>query len=127
MHLGQLLVRYHSTYAVHPHDVRCADDFTLTAPPRRLNTTTPCLTYGLRGIAYFSLKISGPARDLHSGVFGGSTHEPMTDLVKVLSTLVQPDGKILVPGLAELVAPLKEGELERYEKINFSIADIENA
>ena len=51
----------------------------------------------------------------------------MTDLIKVLSTLVQPDGKILVPGLAELVAPLADGELERYKKINFSIADIENA
>ncbi|KAL7415837.1 CNDP dipeptidase [Mrakia frigida] len=92
-----------------------------------LNTTTPCLTYGLRGIAYFALKVSGPARDLHSGVFGGSTHEPMTDLITILSTLVLPNGKILIPGLAELVAPLKPGELERYENINFSIADIENA
>lgn len=103
----------------------------LFGPPRmvlrRLNTTTPCLTYGLRGIAYFALKISGPARDLHSGVFGGSTHEPMTDLITILSTLVLPNGKILIPGLAELVAPLKPGELERYENINFSIADIENA
>lgn len=42
----------------------------------QLNTSTPCLTYGLRGIAYFGLKISGPAKDLHSGVFGGVIHEP---------------------------------------------------
>jgi hypothetical protein len=32
-----------------------------------LNTSTPCLTYGLRGIAYFKISVSGPARDLHSG------------------------------------------------------------
>lgn len=51
----------------------------------------------------------------------------MTDLITILSTLVLPNGKILIPGLAELVAPLKPGELERYENINFSIADIENA
>jgi hypothetical protein len=37
-----------------------------------LNTTTPCLTYGLRGIAYFKISVSGPARDLHSG--GESDH-----------------------------------------------------
>lgn len=51
----------------------------------------------------------------------------MTDLVAILSTLVKPDGTILIPGLAELVAPLKPGEKERYENINFSISDIEAA
>lgn len=46
-----------------------------------LNTETPCLTYGLRGINYYEIRISGPDRDLHSGVFGGTVHEPMTDLI----------------------------------------------
>lgn len=48
-----------------------------------LDTKTPCLTYGLRGINYYEIKISGPDRDLHSGVFGGAVHEPMTDLIAV--------------------------------------------
>jgi Cys-Gly metallodipeptidase DUG1 len=46
-----------------------------------LDTKTPCLTYGLRGINYYEIRIQGPARDLHSGVFGGTVHEPMTDLI----------------------------------------------
>lgn len=46
-----------------------------------LDTKTPCLTYGLRGINYYEIRISGPGRDLHSGVFGGTVHEPMTDLI----------------------------------------------
>ncbi|KAJ5421681.1 Peptidase M20 [Penicillium cf. griseofulvum] len=46
-----------------------------------LGTEKPCLTYGLRGCNYYSISISGPAQDLHSGVFGGSAHEPMTDMV----------------------------------------------
>lgn len=46
-----------------------------------LNTTNPCLTYGLRGINYYEIRINGPDRDLHSGVFGGTVHEPMTDLI----------------------------------------------
>lgn len=46
-----------------------------------LDTKTPCLTYGLRGVNYYEIRIQGPARDLHSGVFGGTVHEPMTDLI----------------------------------------------
>jgi hypothetical protein len=46
-----------------------------------LDTKTPCLTYGLRGINYYEIRISGPGADLHSGVFGGTVHEPMTDLI----------------------------------------------
>jgi hypothetical protein len=46
-----------------------------------LDTKTPCLTYGLRGVNYYEIKVSGPDRDLHSGVFGGTIHEPMTDLI----------------------------------------------
>ena len=52
-----------------------------------LDTKTPCLTYGLRGINYYEIKVNGPDRDLHSGVFGGTVHEPMTDLV-LLSMIV---------------------------------------
>jgi hypothetical protein len=50
--------------------------------------------------------VSGPGRDLHSGVFGGTVHEPMTDLVILLSKLVTPDGKILIPGINDDVAEL---------------------
>jgi Cys-Gly metallodipeptidase DUG1 len=75
-----------------------------------LNNRTPCLTYGLRGIIYFKVTISGPIRDLHSGEFGGVVHEPMTDLIQLMSKLVTPKGKILVPGVNELVAPLTDAE-----------------
>ncbi|KAK2068843.1 hypothetical protein P8C59_003459 [Phyllachora maydis] len=46
-----------------------------------LGTEKPCLTYGLRGCNYYSVEISGPGVDLHSGVFGGTAQEPMADLV----------------------------------------------
>lgn len=49
----------------------------------------------------------------------------VTDLIQVLATLVRPDGKILIPGLSDLVAPLTPEERARYEKINFSVADID--
>ena len=92
-----------------------------------LNTRTPCLTYGLRGICYYKLTISGPARDLHSGVFGRTIHEPMVDLITLLSKLVTPSGEILIPGVNELVAPLTDEERKRYEVIDYSIQDIEDS
>ncbi|CAE6443176.1 unnamed protein product [Rhizoctonia solani] len=89
-----------------------------------LNDVTPCLTYGLRGISYFKVTISGPAKDLHSGLFGNCVHEPMTDLFHLFSKLVTPQGKILIPGINELVDELTPEERERYERMDYSIADI---
>ncbi|KAJ8294183.1 Cys-Gly metallodipeptidase dug1 [Rhodotorula toruloides] len=92
-----------------------------------LGTTTPCLTYGLRGLSYFSVSISGPAADLHSGVFGNVVHEPMTDLFALFSKLVTPQGKILVPGINEKVAPLTDEERKLYEDIDVTLGDFEQA
>lgn len=92
-----------------------------------LGTSKPCVTYGLRGVSYYNLSVKGPGKDLHSGVFGGTVHEPMTDLVKLMASLVEPNGKILIPGIYEQVAPLTDEEKERYESIEFSLGDIHSA
>ncbi|KIM92403.1 hypothetical protein PILCRDRAFT_122062 [Piloderma croceum F 1598] len=92
-----------------------------------LNTRTPAITYGLRGLTYFKLNISGPGRDLHSGVFGRTVHEPMTDLVKLMSRLVDPDGKILIPGVDEMVDAPSEAERAIYDNLDYNIADIEES
>lgn len=92
-----------------PSSVSLADAF-CKSDNYWLNTRTPCLTYGLRGLAYFKLTISGPARDLHSGAFGRAVHEPMTDLVILMSKLVAPDGSILVPGVDEMVSAASDEE-----------------
>ncbi|KAF8585641.1 putative cytosolic nonspecific dipeptidase [Ramaria rubella] len=92
-----------------------------------LNTRTPCLTYGLRGLTYYKIKVSGPARDLHSGVFGRTVHEPMTDLIQLMSKLVTPQGTILIPGVEDLVAPLTEKETARYERLDYGVSDVEHS
>jgi Cys-Gly metallodipeptidase DUG1 len=89
-----------------------------------LGNEKPCLTYGLRGCNYYSLEIFGPGQDLHSGVFGGSAHEPMTDLVRVLGSLVDSNGKILIDGLDKLVAPLTDDEKTLYNDIAFTMNDL---
>ncbi|ORY97820.1 hypothetical protein BCR43DRAFT_490417 [Syncephalastrum racemosum] len=92
-----------------------------------LGTTKPCLTYGLRGVSYFHLTVRGPARDLHSGVFGGTVHEPMTDLFAVMSKLVTPTGKILVPGIYDQVRAMTDEEQKTYENLAFEMKELHDA
>lgn len=87
----------------------------------------PCLTHGLRGIQYFQLHAQGPGVDLHSGLFGGMVHEPMTDLLRVISQLVTPQGEILVPGIKDLVRPLQADEAEQYEAIEYDLATFQES
>jgi len=88
-----------------------------------LGKTKPCLTYGLRGMTYFFVEIECATKDLHSGVFGGTVHEAMADLVYLMSTLSDVNGKILVPGALDEVAPLTEEEKKIYEDIDFDVED----
>lgn len=89
-----------------------------------LGTEKPCLTYGLRGVNYYSIKVSGPSADLHSGVFGGTVQEPMTDLVRLLGSLVDTSGKIQIPGIMEQVAPVTDEEEAIYDAISFKMDDL---
>ena len=92
-----------------------------------LTNRKPALTYGLRGVSYFEICVKGPNADLHSGVFGGTVHEPMTDLVKLMGTLVTTDGKITVPGLNEMVEPLSDEEFQRYKHMDFDVKEYQDS
>lgn len=89
-----------------------------------LGTEKACLTYGLRGVQYYTVEVSGPAQDLHSGAYGGSTQEPMTDLVNIMASLVNKDGQILIPGVNEMVTPLTEKEKLIYKDIAFTMDNL---
>jgi Cys-Gly metallodipeptidase DUG1 len=92
-----------------------------------LGTKKPCLTYGLRGINYFSITVSGPPKQLHSGIFGGSVYEPLTDLIILLSKLVDSQGKILVPGIEKIIEPLTDEEKKLYDGIDYSLKDFNDS
>jgi len=91
-----------------------------------LGKKKPCLTYGLRGICYFFIEIKCCAKDLHSGVFGGTVHEGMADLIYMMNTLLDKDGNILVEGLSDSVAPVTDEELATYKDIDFDVKDFQN-
>lgn len=86
-----------------------------------LGKDKPCLTYGLRGICYFGLEVECSAKDLHSGVFGGTVFEAMSDLIYLMNTLVDVNGRILVPGLYDEVAAEHPTESALYDAIAFDV------
>ena len=94
-------------------------DFVCISDNYWLGKNKPCLTYGLRGMAYFFVSVQCASKDLHSGVYGGAVSEAMTDLVNLMSSLVDSKGKILVPGIYEMVAPVTADEELVYPNLDF--------
>ena len=70
----------------------------------------PAVTHSLRGMTYMEIEVHGPTDDLHSGFWGGATHNPALALVEILGKLYTGDGTIAVPGFYDDVAPLTAAE-----------------
>ncbi|KAL4225624.1 Metallopeptidase M20 [Mactra antiquata] len=94
-------------------------DFVCISDNYWLGKKKPCITYGLRGICYFFCEIQCSGKDLHSGLYGGTVHEAMNDLIHIMGSLVDLNGKILIPGINEAVTELTESEKKLYEPIDF--------
>jgi succinyl-diaminopimelate desuccinylase len=80
----------------------------------------PAITYGLKGIIYFDLKVYGPNRDLHSGSFGGTVTNPANAICEMLSKIKDADGRVQIPGFYDDVIPLDEKERDQFASLNFS-------
>lgn len=83
----------------------------------------PCLTYGLRGLAYFQVSVKCCEQDLHSGVLGGTVHEAMTDLVQLMASLIDSSGNILVKGIMDDVKPVTPEEEALYDNLEFNVEE----
>jgi succinyl-diaminopimelate desuccinylase len=79
----------------------------------------PAITYGLRGIAYYELRLSGPKQDLHSGTFGGGVTNPANALCRMLAALVNEKGQVQVPGFYDDVVPLADAERRQFAALPF--------
>lgn len=80
----------------------------------------PSLIYGLKGLCYMEIKVTGPNRDLHSGTFGGAVWNPLNALSHIVDRLRDPQtGKILIPGFYDDVRPLEGWEREEFGKLPF--------
>jgi len=80
----------------------------------------PALTYALRGIAALEVRIDGPSRDLHSGLFGGTVENPAMALCQLLGRLRDARGRITIPGFYDDVAKLSAYERKQLNALPFS-------
>jgi acetylornithine deacetylase/succinyl-diaminopimelate desuccinylase-like protein len=86
----------------------------------------PAITYGLRGIAYYEVHLTGPNRDLHSGVFGGGVTNPAIALAKMLHAIIDADGRIQLSGFYDDVVPLTDRERAEFAALPFDQSAFEN-
>jgi acetylornithine deacetylase/succinyl-diaminopimelate desuccinylase-like protein len=87
----------------------------------------PAITYGLRGLVYEEVFLTGPSHDLHSGLYGGSVPNAANVLCELLATLHSPDGKVNIPGFYDDVKPLTESERKMWAGLPFDeAADLED-
>ncbi len=80
----------------------------------------PTLTYGLRGLCYMEVEVTGPDRDLHSGTYGGAVANPVNILAGMIAQLTNKNGQITIPGFYDDVLKLTKKERENFAKLPFS-------
>jgi acetylornithine deacetylase/succinyl-diaminopimelate desuccinylase-like protein len=87
-----------------------ACDFALNPDTGMIGPQTPTITYGLRGLGYFELRLTGPSQDLHSGLFGGVVHNPAQVLCELVAGMHDAQGRVTLPGFYDKVRPLEAEE-----------------
>ncbi|MDZ4858491.1 MAG: dipeptidase [Candidatus Hydrogenedentes bacterium] len=83
----------------------------------------PAITYALRGLAYFELEIRGPAKDLHSGLFGGSILNPAQALCELIAGMHDTDGRVTLPGFYDKVRALDADERAEIARLPYTDAE----
>lgn len=92
-------------------------DVCLNPDSGMISADIPTITYALRGLAYFELKVFGPKQDLHSGLFGGIIHNPAVVLSELIAGLHDEHGKITLPGFYDKVQALSANEKAELAKL----------
>ncbi len=99
-------------------DVVVVSDTAMWAPG------VPAITYGLKGLAYFEIRVQGPNRDLHSGVYGGGVANPANALAEIVASLHDSrTGRVLVPGFYDDVVPLADWERKEFAALGLDEAE----
>jgi len=98
---------------------KLAADVVVISDMSQFGPDQPAITYGLKGIAYFELRLKGPKHDLHSGTFGGAVTNPANALARMLAALVDDQGRVQIPGFYDDVVPLSERERRQLAELPF--------
>lgn len=95
-------------------------DIILVSDTGMLSNDTPSITTGLRGLSYVEVEVTGPNRDLHSGLYGGCVANPINVLAKMIASLHDENNHITIPGFYDKVEELSAAERSEMAKAPFS-------
>lgn len=94
-------------------------DFVLVSDTNMWDASTPAITYGLRGLLYYDIKLHNAARDLHSGMYGGVSANPAVMLTQVLGKLFDSNHRVTIPGFYDDVVDITAEERAAWAKTGF--------
>ena len=92
-----------------------------------LSNDTPSITTGLKGLSYLEVEVTGPNRDLHSGLYGGAVANPINILCEMIASMKDSDNHISIPGFYNNVIELTKEEREEIARAPFSLQDYKDA
>jgi acetylornithine deacetylase/succinyl-diaminopimelate desuccinylase-like protein len=107
---------------VREHTGRLRADACLVLDSGMFAPGIPAITLGLRGIVGAEIVVSGPARDLHSGSYGGAAPNPFQALAEIITGLKDKDGRVLIPGFYDRVVPPPAEEAQGWKRLPFDEA-----
>ena len=99
------------------HKDLLACDFCLNMDAGILGEDMPSITTGLRGLAYFELRVDGPVKDLHSGLYGGTVHNPAQALAELITGMHDKNAKVTLPGFYDKVRKLSKQEHKDFARL----------
>jgi acetylornithine deacetylase/succinyl-diaminopimelate desuccinylase-like protein len=105
----------------HPQELKA--DVALVSDTNMYAPGLPTLNIGLRGLVYMEVEATGPARDLHSGMYGGAAPNAVYGLIELLAKAKNADGKIMIPGIYDDVVPPSRAERKSWKSLPFDEAE----
>ncbi|HWA35130.1 MAG TPA: dipeptidase, partial [Cyclobacteriaceae bacterium] len=96
-------------------------DVILISDTSLISLDQPSITAGLRGLCYMEVEVTGPNRDLHSGVYGGAVANPVNTLCKMIASLHDGDGRITIPGFYDKVVALSDADRKALNAAPFDL------
>ena len=106
---------------------KLSNDVILISDTGMISRDTPSITTGLRGLSYVEVEVTGPNRDLHSGLYGGAVANPINILTKMIASLHDENNHITIPGFYDDVEELTKEERAEMAKAPFSLENYKKA
>jgi len=105
------------------HKDLLAADVILVSDTTMISDKVPSMGCGMRGLAYLEVKVTGPNKDLHSGHYGGAVANPIQVLCEMISSLIDDEGRVTVPGFYDKVVELSQADRAELARAPFDMTE----